>query len=100
MIVAEVSIVPIGTESASLSKYVAKAFNKLKSFKEIKVELSAMATILESDDLDKIFQAIKEAKEEVFKMGVKRVVVYFKMDERRDKNLSIKSKLESVKRNL
>jgi uncharacterized protein (TIGR00106 family) len=100
MIVAEVSIVPIGTKTTSLSKYVAKAFSKLKSFENIKVELTAMATIIEADNIDYIFQAVKEAREEIFKMEIDRVLTHIKIDERRDKKITSKSKIESVKRNL
>ncbi len=100
MVVAEVSIVPLGTATASLSKYVARAITVLQSFENIRVEVTSMATIIEAEDLDTVFEAVKQAHEAVFKMGVNRVLTQVKIDDRRDKKISIKSKVESVMRNL
>ncbi len=100
MVVAEVSIVPLGTATASLSKYVAKAISVLQSFKNIRVEVTSMATIIEAEDLNTVFEAVKQAHEAVFKMGVSRVLTQVKIDDRRDKKITIKSKIESVMRNL
>ncbi|WEU40216.1 MAG: MTH1187 family thiamine-binding protein [Candidatus Odinarchaeum yellowstonii] len=100
MIIAEVSIVPLGTGSTSLSEYVAKAVSVLKSFKNIRVEVHSMGTVLEADDLDTIFAAVKKAHNEVFNMGVNRVLTQIKIDDRRDKPATIKSKIEAVMKNI
>ena len=100
MIVAEVSIIPLGTGSTSLSKYVAKAVSVLKSFKNIRVEVHSMGTVIEADNLDTIFTAVKKAHNEVFSIGVDRILTQIKIDERRDKPATIKSKIEAVMKNL
>ena len=94
-IVADVSIVPIG-EGTSLSKYVKKAIEELKK-SGVRVELGAMSTTLEADDVAKIFDAVQMAREALFDMGVKRVYTILRIDERRDKPISIETKLGAVK---
>ena len=59
MVIDEVSVVPVGTRTPSVSKYVAKALGVLKEEKNIKYELTAMVTILEGE-LDKVLGAVKE----------------------------------------
>ena len=64
MVVAEVSIIPLG-EGASVSKYVKKALKVFKKY-NLKVEPNAMGTVLEGD-LNEVLEAFKEAHEEVLK---------------------------------
>ena len=99
MITAELTIIPIGTSGTSLSKYVAAAVSALDS-DGIKYELTGMGTLLESDDLEKIFTAIKTAHEAVFNTGAERVATSIKIDERRDEDRTIKDKVSSVTQRL
>ncbi len=99
MITAELTIIPIGTSETSLSKYVAAAVSALDS-DGIKYELTGMGTLLESDDLEKIFNAIKIAHEAVFNTGAERVATSIKIDERRDEDRTIKDKVSSVTQRL
>jgi uncharacterized protein (TIGR00106 family) len=99
MITAEITIIPIGTTGTSLSKYVAAAVAALES-DGIKYELTGMGTLLESDDLEKIFTAIRTAHEAVFKTGAERVATSIKIDERRDEDRTIKDKVSSVTQRL
>ncbi|MBN2518617.1 MAG: MTH1187 family thiamine-binding protein [Candidatus Altiarchaeota archaeon] len=94
-IVAELSVVPLGV-GPSVSKYVKEAIRQLKSG-NVRVELGAMGTVLEADDMDDLLEAVKMAHEAVFRAGAVRVVTTLKIDERRDKNLSIESKLKAIK---
>ncbi len=57
-----------------------------------------MGTILESENLDNIFEAIKVASDAIFELGEKRVQTILKIDDRRDKIGTIESKVESAKR--
>ena len=93
MVVAEVSIIPLG-EGASVSKYVKKALKVFKKY-NLKVEPNAMGTVLEGD-LNEVLEAFKEAHEEVLK-DTKRVVSSLKIDERKDKENTIKIKLNAIK---
>jgi uncharacterized protein (TIGR00106 family) len=99
MITAELSIIPIGTSKTSLSDYVAAAVSAIDK-NGISYELTGMGTLLESEDLDLLFNAIKEAHEAVFKIGAERVSTSIKIDDRRDSNRTIADKVSSVKKKL
>ena len=55
----EITIVPLGTVSTSLSQYVADIENILKKYKDLKCELTPMSTIVEGK-LDRILEAVRE----------------------------------------
>jgi len=99
MISAELTIIPIGTLDTSISKYVVAALTALEEA-GVKYELSGMGTMLESEDPDKLFAAIQNAHEAVFKAGANRVATSLKIDDRRDKQRSLKQKVVSVKEKL
>ena len=99
MALVEVSIVPIGTGTPSVSQYVAQAVQVLEGEKDIKYELTAMGTIIEGD-LERLLALVRQMHEAVFDAGVTRVVTTIKIDERRDKTSSMSSKMESLKREL
>lgn len=99
MISAELTIIPIGTSGTSLSKYVAAAVAALNET-GIKYQLSGMGTLLESENLDELFDAIKIAHEAVFKEGMDRVVTSVKIDDRRDRDRTMDDKVRSVEEKL
>ncbi|MCX8172944.1 MAG: MTH1187 family thiamine-binding protein [Archaeoglobaceae archaeon] len=94
MIVADVSIIPIGV-GESVSKFVKKAVEEIKR-SGLKVEVTAMSTIVEAGKVEDIFSAIQRAREAVFEMGAKRVYTIIRLDERRDKELTIAGKLSKI----
>lgn len=83
MIVAEVGIIPIGTETPSVSKYVAAAVRELEA-SGLKCSLSALGTTVEAESAEEFYTALGRAQEAVFEAGVGRVYTIVKMDERRD----------------
>ncbi|WP_423793305.1 MTH1187 family thiamine-binding protein [Methanocaldococcus indicus] len=91
-VVAEVVIIPLG-EGASVSKYIKKAYDIFKKY-NLKVELTAMGTILEGD-MKEILKAYYEAHKKVLE-DVDRVVSQIRIDERKDKENSIERKIKSV----
>ncbi|MFC2067059.1 MTH1187 family thiamine-binding protein [Chloroflexota bacterium] len=99
MAMVEVSIVPVGTGTASVSQYVANAVWLLQDEKDIKYELTAMGTIIEGD-LERLLALIGKMHQSAFDTGVMRVVTTVKIDERRDKTSSMSGKVGSVKRKL
>ena len=99
MPIAEVSIVPLGTKTPSVSKHLAPALGVLRQEKGIKYELSSMGTILEGD-LDTIFRLVRKMHESVFNEGIVRVVTTITIDDRRDKPLSMRGKIESLLKEL
>lgn len=95
MIIAEFSIIPIGTGTTSVSKYVKRAIDVLKRH-NVKITTGAMGTIIEAESLNDIFMAVKSAHEAMFELGINRVVTELKMDDRRDKESTVESKLKAV----
>ena len=99
MAIAEVSVIPVGTGSPSVSRHVARAIGVLQHEKGVRYELTSMGTIIEGD-LDSILQAVKKMHQATFDEGVVRVVTTIKIDDRRDKPLTPQGKIESVLREL
>jgi len=92
--IVEVSIVPIGTESTSLSSYVANCLSVLKD-SGLTHELHGMGTIIEGD-LQELFAVIRKMHEVPFMEGAQRVVTSIKLDDRRDKESTSRKKVASV----
>ena len=99
MVVAEVSIIPLGTKTPSLSRHLARAVRALQQEKNIKYELTAMGTIIEGD-LEEILRVVKNMHQSAFGGEVVRVLTTIKIDERRDKTLSMRGKMESLLKEL
>lgn len=99
MAIVEVSIIPLGTQTPSLSRYIARAVRVLQAEEDIEYELTAMGTIIEGD-LSRLMSLVEKMHEAVFAAGVARVVTTLKIDDRRDKASSIGNKVESLKREL
>ena len=99
MVLAEVSIIPLGTKTPSVSKYVARAVNVLREEKDVKHELTSMGTIIQGD-LESILTVIGKMHQSVFNEGIMRVVTTIKIDDRRDKPLSMSGKVESLMKEL
>lgn len=94
MVISQLSVAPVGKD-VSLSKYVKIAINVLKK-NDVKFETNAMATVIETEDLRTLFEVIEEAHNAVMDSGAERVITELKIDDRRDKNVTIESKLKSV----
>jgi uncharacterized protein (TIGR00106 family) len=99
MAMIEVSIVPVGTSTPSVSRYVAGAIKILQGEPDINYELTSMGTIIEGD-LERLLALAGRMHQSAFDAGVMRVVTTIKIDERRDKPLTIDGKIEAVKEKL
>jgi uncharacterized protein (TIGR00106 family) len=99
MVIAEVSVVPLGTKTPSVSQYVARAVKVLEREKDIKYEITAMGTIIEGD-LDRILAVVKKMHEGTFGEGVARVLTTIKIDDRRDRVQGMKEKVDSLRKKL
>jgi uncharacterized protein (TIGR00106 family) len=100
LIHAEISVYPMGTSTTSASFYIAKAIESIQNMEGIRYEINPMGTVLESDNIDKIYDASKSIMEVVHNLGVSRVEVILKIDSRRDKDKKMEEKLESIKKYL
>lgn len=99
MVIAEISVVPLGTKTPSVSQYVARAIRILEQEQGIKHEITPMGTVVEGD-LDRILAVVRKMHEAVLREEVVRVVTTVKIDDRRDKPLTMKGKLDSVRKKL
>jgi uncharacterized protein (TIGR00106 family) len=95
MPLANVTVIPLGTGSTSLSKYVADCVKEIEK-SGIKHTLTPFGSVLEGE-LDEIFEVIKKIHEIPFKHGVMRVATLINIDDRRDKKASADQKIKSVK---
>lgn len=96
-VVAEISVVPLGTGSASVSEYVAACIDVLDKEKGLSYRLTPMGTILEGS-LEDVLKAARKMHEVPFLRGAVRTITTLKIDDRRDKKLSMEGKLKSVKK--
>ncbi|RDI43944.1 MTH1187 family thiamine-binding protein [Falsibacillus pallidus] len=99
MAIADVTVIPIGTETPSISEYVADLQNILKRYEEegkIRFQLTPMNTLIEGE-LPVLFEVIQKIHEAPFNKGLKRVATNIRIDDRRDKKRRMEDKVESVK---
>jgi uncharacterized protein (TIGR00106 family) len=94
MIISQLSIAPIGN-GISLSKYVKIAINSIKE-NNVNFKTNDMATVIETEDLKTLFKVVEDAHNAVLNSGVKRVITELKIDDRRDKNVRIGTKVKAV----
>lgn len=95
MAIVEVTIVPLGTGSTSVSQYVADIEKVLAKQKGVTHQLTPMSTIIEGP-LDRLFEVIRVLHEVPFENGAGRVSTSIKIDDRRDKPSSMTQKMKSV----
>ena len=100
MAVMEISVVPIGTKSSSLSRYVAGVLKILEREPDIKYQLTSMGTIIEADSSEKLLSVAGKMHSIPFSDEIKRVVTTIKLDERKDKELTMEGKVKSVEEKL
>jgi len=94
MAIIEVSVVPLGLSTASLSKHVAAVLEPVKS-SGLNYTLTAMGTIIEGE-IGEVMRCVLKMHEIPFGEGVQRVYTTVKIDDRRDKQITIESKVRSV----
>lgn len=93
---AYVSITPLG-ESESVSKYVARAVQKIKD-SGLVWQLTPMGTIIEGEKLDEVLAVVNSAVEELSECN--RISVSVKIDYRKNKPLGMNTKVDSVMKKL
>jgi len=94
-VVAEISVVPLGTGSTSLSQFVAGCIDALEDSKEVSYQLTPMGTVIEGP-LNKVLEVMKQLHEIPFSRGASRVLTTLKIDDRRDKEITMSSKVAAV----
>ncbi|MCH7560458.1 MAG: thiamine-binding protein, partial [Thaumarchaeota archaeon] len=79
MIHAEISIYPMATRTTSASFYIAKAIESIQNIENLRYEINSMGTVLESDNVEIIYDASKKMMDTVHNLGIDRVEVVIKV---------------------
>ena len=98
MVIAEITVVPLGTGTPSISRYVAEAVKALED-SGIRFTLTPMGTVLEGS-LEEVLEAVRMLHRLPFNKGAGRVSTRVVIDERRDKEASAEGKVKSVEEKL
>jgi uncharacterized protein (TIGR00106 family) len=94
MIIAQLSIAPLG-KGTSVSNYVKIVIEILKK-EHMTFQTNAMATVIETNDLATLFHVVQKAHLAVVAAGAERIITEIKIDDRRDKDATMKSKLNAL----
>jgi len=95
MAMVAVSIAPLGTGDTSVGRYVAVAEKVLRDNPKIRYQLGPMFTTIEGDLRD-ILECIARMHDAVAATGAARISTVIKIDDRRDKSVSMEAKVQSV----
>ena len=94
---AEISILPVGTSSTSISKEVAAAFDAIRKTRDIKTtKLTAMGTQIEANNMKAILNSIEAAHQAVKSTGAKRIISSIRIAERLDASRTLEDEVKSV----
>jgi uncharacterized protein (TIGR00106 family) len=94
-VIADISILPFGTGTPGVSRFVAAAIGLLKQAPDISYQITPMSTIVEGP-LYRVLELMQQMHEIPFSMGAGRVVTSIRIDDRRDKRITMESKLRAV----
>ncbi len=95
MATADITVLPIGREGASVGDLLVEVERHLAAQDSVRYELHAMGTSLEGD-LDDILRIAGELHSIPFESGIPRVYTVLKIDQRTDKDQTLESKVQSV----
>ncbi|ALC91350.1 hypothetical protein AM500_17255 [Bacillus sp. FJAT-18017] len=100
MAIIDVTVIPVGTGTPSVSEYVAEIHRVLKRYEgRVKYQLTPMSTLIEGD-LTELLQVVREIHEVPFEKGLQRVCTNIRIDDRRDKESTMEKKLKAVESRL
>jgi uncharacterized protein (TIGR00106 family) len=94
---ADLTIISLGRGDPSASAYVAEIQRRLAAQDRVRFAMHAMGTSLEGET-SAILALVGELHAVPFELGIPRVYTVLKLDERRDKEATLESKVESVRR--
>lgn len=98
MAIVDVTVIPIGTETPSVSSYVADIQRILKNYEEqgkIRYQLTPMNTLIEGE-LPVLFEVVQAIHEAPFSKGIQRVATNIRIDDRRDVKRKMEDKVNRV----
>lgn len=93
-VVAEIALFPVGTGETSISQMLADSVKVIEKY-GLKYEVTSTGTNVEGD-LDAILNAVRDMDEVPFNEGAQRVVLLLRLDDRRDKPITMSYESESL----
>jgi uncharacterized protein (TIGR00106 family) len=94
---ADLTVISLGRAETSASRYIAEIQRRLAAQDRVGYVLHAMGTSLEGETAD-ILALVGELHAVPFELGIPRVYTVLKLDERRDAEQTLESKVASVQR--
>jgi uncharacterized protein (TIGR00106 family) len=94
MALLQITTIPLGTGSTSVSSFVAQIHQKLTEEKA-SFKLGDMSTIIEGD-IDELLRIVRAIYDIPFEAGATRVVTQISIDDRRDKVVALGDKTKTV----
>jgi uncharacterized protein (TIGR00106 family) len=100
MAIIDITVIPVGTATPSVSEYVVEIHKVLQGYEgRIKYQLTPMSTLIEGE-LPVLMEVVQAVHEVPFQKGLQRVCTNIRIDDRRDKEHSMDSKLKAVQSKL
>jgi uncharacterized protein (TIGR00106 family) len=99
MATADITVLPIGREGASVGDILVEVRKRLEAQDKVKFEMHAMGTSLEGDAED-IFALAAELHAVPLGEGIPRAYTVLKVDQRIDREQTLEDKLRSVEERL
>lgn len=99
MATAEVTVIPVGREGASLSDVLAEIARHLAAQDRVRYEMRAMGTELEGE-VEDILALTGEIQEIPLMLGLPRAYTILKLDNRVDRKQGLEAKVEAVEARL
>lgn len=96
LIITALTIFPIGV-GTGLSRYLKASLQALEDA-GVRYRIGPMSTTLETATLEQLFTAVKTAHDAQLKLGAQRIYLVLNIDDRRDKDARIDTKLAAVNR--
>lgn len=94
-VIVEIAIDPIGTNSPSVSNYIKVAIDVIKRT-GYKYEVGPMGTSIELPSVEALGKLLQDIHDALYNAGIKRIVTTVRIDDRRDKAITMKYKVERV----
>lgn len=95
MALLEISVVPVGTQTASFSSYVTDAVRLIEQ-RGLNYQVTPTATVIEGD-LQQLMDVAKQIHQNAFANGCNRVITNISIDDRNDKNIDLNQQVQAVK---
>lgn len=96
MAIIDITVIPVGTGTPSVSDYVAEIHRVLQQYEgRVKYQLTPMSTLIEGE-LTLLLELVQKIHEVPFQKGLQRVCTNIRIDDRRDKENTMERKLQAV----